>query len=262
MLAFLKLGGSLITDKETPKTADVEAITRLSLEIAQTLSRVDGLKLVLGHGSGSFGHSEAHKYGTAAGAASPEDWAGFADVAYAASELHRMMVDALRTAGVRVMSFKPSSSAVCVDGKLRMMVVEPIRRAVDAGLVPLVHGDVAFDREQGSAIVSTEDVFDYLAEVLEPETILLSGDYEGVMDAHGNLISEITPRTYSQYAEALGEASAPDVTGGMASKVQRMLALAERQPGTTIHIFSGMVEGNIPRILTEPHTSLGTAIRA
>ena len=59
---FLKLGGSLITDKSQPYTARLEVIDRLAQEILQARQENPGLLLLLGHGSGSFGHTPAHQY--------------------------------------------------------------------------------------------------------------------------------------------------------------------------------------------------------
>ena len=55
-IQFLKLGGSLITDKSRPQTARLDVLERLASEIAQAYHKHPDLSLVIGHGSGSFGH--------------------------------------------------------------------------------------------------------------------------------------------------------------------------------------------------------------
>ena len=64
MLVFLKLGGSLITDKNKPNTAQALVLARIAGEISATLKNNKGIKLLIGHGSGSFGHVAGEKYGT------------------------------------------------------------------------------------------------------------------------------------------------------------------------------------------------------
>src|SRR2546425_496567 len=110
---FLKLGGSLITDKATPRTPRLDALARLMNEIAQARETKPELRLVLGHGSGSFGHSEAHKYGTRAGVRTNAEWQGFAEVQAAASQLNRLVAEAARAAGLPIVNFPPSASAIC-----------------------------------------------------------------------------------------------------------------------------------------------------
>ena len=80
MLIFLKLGGSLITDKNTPRALRPELLARLMREIAEARAARPGMRIVLGHGSGSFGHVEARRYGTRAGVRTDEDWLRFAEV--------------------------------------------------------------------------------------------------------------------------------------------------------------------------------------
>jgi isopentenyl phosphate kinase len=55
-MVFLKLGGSLITVKSQPHTPRLEALERLGQEIAQARLHNPNLQILLGHGSGSFGH--------------------------------------------------------------------------------------------------------------------------------------------------------------------------------------------------------------
>ena len=71
---FLKLGGSLITDKTQVETVRADVLTRLAAEIAQARRENTALRLVLGHGSGSFGHVAAARRGTRQGVADAEDW--------------------------------------------------------------------------------------------------------------------------------------------------------------------------------------------
>ena len=77
-LVFLKLGGSLITDKHLADTPRLEVLARLAGEIARALNAQPQFSLLVGHGSGSFGHSAALRHNTRAGAHTPEQWRGFA----------------------------------------------------------------------------------------------------------------------------------------------------------------------------------------
>ena len=57
-LIFLKLGGSLLTDKTGTEALRADTLQRLAAEIAAARAADPQLRLVLGHGSGSFGHVE------------------------------------------------------------------------------------------------------------------------------------------------------------------------------------------------------------
>jgi isopentenyl phosphate kinase len=265
MLIFLKLGGSLITDKNTPRTPRPEALARLMDEIAAARVAQPEMRLLLGHGSGSFGHVEGKKYRTRQGVRTEAEWQGFAEVQAAAGQLNRLVVDAGRDSGLPIVNFPPSASVICHDGAIRTMAVEPIQAALNHSLIPLVFGDVAIDEVRGGTIVSTEDVFRFLAVHLKPERILLAGIEPGVLVRwpDGEVISEITPGGAgrdSPRQHQIGGSHAADVTGGMASKVQEMLALVKAVPGCTVQIFSGAVSGRVRDALMGGEVA-GTVIR-
>ena len=260
-MIFLKLGGSLITQKDQTETARITVIRRLAREIANALSQDPDMQLLLGHGSGSFGHHAAERYGTAQGANSWEDWIGFTEVWRAAQQLNRIVSDELRNAGIPVINFSPSASAVCQEGELQHMAIEPTLRALSAGLIPLTHGDVAFDRLSGSTILSTEQIFHYLSVRLQPQRILLAGLDAGVYPDPNHpeqVQTSIVPDDLEQIN--LGKSGSVDVTGGMASKVQLAVQMIRANPSLEVSIFSGEEEGAVEASLLG--AKLGTLIVA
>ncbi len=251
-MVFLKLGGSLITDKTRPHTPRPEVLARLMAEIAAARAARPALALVLGHGSGSFGHVEGQKYGTRAGVRTPAEWRGFAEVQWAANQLNRLVVDAARAAGLPVVNCPPSASAVCRDGRLESLALAPLAAALARGLIPLVQGDVAVDEARGGTIVSTEDVFGYLAPRLRPARVLLAGIEAGVLDRwpDGDIIPEISAGASSPSPlHNVGGSHAADVTGGMAAKVRETLALTAGVAGCEALIFSGAAPDLVRRAL-------------
>jgi isopentenyl phosphate kinase len=259
-VVFLKLGGSLITDKTQAYTARHETIGRLASEVRQALNGAPDLSLLIGHGSGSFGHWAARPHSTRQGVRTPEQWRGYAKVAAAAARLNRIVTDLFLAADVPVLSVQPSASAHCRDGALSAMDTRPIHAALARRLVPLVYGDVALDDVRGGTIISTEDIFLYLANELQPARILLLGEVPGVLGPDGAILPCITPADLPTLGAALAGSGGVDVTGGMADKVARMVELAQRHPETRIHILTGTEPGLLTRVLlsTSPHT--GTQI--
>jgi isopentenyl phosphate kinase len=261
-MIFLKLGGSLITDKTGVEVVCHDVLARLAAEIAKARTAIPELLLLLGHGSGSFGHVAAAKYGTRAGVQTAEQWYGFAEVSSAASRLSKIVTDALLGAGVPAISFQPSASAACQDGQLTELAISPIRSAFSHGLVPVIHGDVAFDSRRGGTIVSTEEVMMALAGELRPSWLLLAGITDGVYDGQQQVIPVITRANFPEVETALGGSHGTDVTGGMGSKVKGMLDLVDAHPDLSIRIFSGLEAGLLERLLLAPDTRSGTVIRA
>jgi len=276
-LVFLKLGGSLITDKTQPFTPRLDVIEDLAFQINMAFKTQSDLRLVIGHGSGSFGHVPAREYHTRDGLppeATPlahrerDDteenyWKGFAEVWYQASALNRFVMKALHNAEVRAISLSPASSVIASNGHVSVWETTPLRMALAAGIVPVIHGDVVFDEVRGGTILSTEDLFAHLARALNPDRILLSGLEAAVWEdfpERTEKIEKITPATFEEVSSGVGKAAGADVTGGMESKVKQMLGLVQEIPGLTVQVFSGEEAGNIVRALTGE--VLGTVITA
>lgn len=259
-MIFLKLGGSLITDKSRRETPRLTVLQRLAREINEALQIKPDLKLLIGHGSGSFGHPAAEQSGIQHGVKTQEEWRGFLDTWAAANRLHRLVLDTLREAGLPVFSFPPSAMAVADGGGIVAFPDEPIRKALRAGMLPLVQGDVAFDRSRGATVLSTEQVMAYLANRLKATRILLAGVEEGVYERYperNRVLPEITTADLSSVE--LRGSDAPDVTGGMAQKVELALELSRLIPGVEVRIFSGNIPGNVQAALLG--YGLGTRVR-
>lgn len=259
-LVFIKFGGSLITDKRRRETPRRDVLRRLAKELQAARETVPTLRLVLGHGSGSFGHWEASHYDTQDGVHTAEEWRGFARVSAAASRLNRLVTDTFLDADVPVLSLQPSASARAESGKIVAWTLDPIRQALDENLVPLIFGDVAFDRTKGGTILSTETLLAHLATVLQPQRVLLLGNAPGVLDDQKRVIPLITPQTYPEISRFLRGSAHVDVTGGMLDKVEQMLALVQRIRGLRVWILTGREPGNLYRALLAPQTITGTRI--
>jgi isopentenyl phosphate kinase len=252
MLTFLKLGGSLITDKTIPYTYRAEIMDDIARQLADAMRQNNNLQLVLGHGSGSFGHQAAGQFNTRQGVKGKAAWLGFTEVWFQASELNRLVIRALRQEKLPVITLSPAAMVTCSRTRIRSWDITPIKQALGNGLIPVIHGDVNFDLEYGGTILSTEDQFTHLAPLLKPQRILLAGMERGIwrdFPKRQTLIRDLTPGEKPEGVGFLGPSDARDVTGGMKSKVLAMMDLVEKLPGLEVLIFSGLENKNIQRAL-------------
>lgn len=268
MLHFIKLGGSLITDKNSPLTPRPPVIQRLADEIAAAAAAHPERRFLLSHGSGSYGHVVGQRYHTREGVTDARGWRGFAETGHIAAQLNRLVMAALLRSGLPAISFPPSSLVSCRDGEIVELHIAPILRALENGLLPVVYGDVAFDETRGGVIVSTEQVLTALAPHLQPERITLVGLVNGLYDADpvrfpdARPISHLTAAELPDLAAALGGSHGIDVTGGMANKMISMVALLALLPRLRIHLLSGETPARLHRHLLEPDLPLGTILTA
>jgi len=264
-LVFLKLGGSLITDKRRCETPRPTIVNRVAGEIAAALKARPDMRLLLGHGSGSFGHFVADRYQIQRG--NLRDWMGYAETSAAAQRLNRLVTDSLLAQGVPAASIQPSASARCADGELVELATEPIATLLQHGVVPLVYGDIALDAVKGCTIISTEQIFVHLARELRPQRILMVGEVAGVYsgdpqrDAIVRLVPEINARNYAEIERMLSASYGVDVTGGMLSKVRTLWQLIVEQRGLSVRLITGRLAGLVQETLLNADLQEGTLLR-
>jgi isopentenyl phosphate kinase len=262
MNLFLKLGGSLITDKDKAHSARLEVIHRIADEIKAALDNNSDLNLLLAHGSGSFGHMPAKKYGTRDGVKNRDGWQGFLEVWREAHSLNQILLDVFSSHQLPVLSFPPSSMITSKNKTIDKWNLSPIKSALEAKLIPIVFGDVIFDLVCGGTIFSTEELFIPLVDYLIPERILIAGIEEGVWQDYPEchqLLKDITQKTNPEILNRLGTSRSIDVTGGMLEKVNLMRSLTSIHPELVVNIFSGLIPNNILRSLNGE--DIGTSIR-
>ncbi|WP_252698922.1 isopentenyl phosphate kinase [Natronosalvus vescus] len=247
MTTVLKLGGSVITDKDRAETLDGNALETAGTSIAEALEAGSVGKLVVVHGGGSFGHVHAseHDVSTTQGT---HDVDAVHDIHGAMKTLNGFVLQRLLEAAIPAVPVHPfSAGARDQDGTLTF-ATEPVKTLLEEGFVPVLHGDVIAQRERGVTIISGDELVTTLATDLEAERIGLCSTVPGVLDDDDEVIAEID--RYGDVEAVLGESDSTDVTGGMAAKVQALLELpgqasifgpdalsaflAGDQPGTTI----------------------------
>ncbi len=260
-LLFIKLGGSLITDKSRPFTARTEILQDLTAQIAESLELQPDLNLVLGHGSGSFGHTAADKYqtreglsqvGGIRGAHDRAYWQGFTEVGYQAARLNDIFMESLHSAGVMALSFPPSAMVITRNRQVRSWDLAGLLTSLNHRMVPVIYGDVIFDEILGGTILSTEELFEHLALRLKPDRILLAGQEPGVWEDYPSktrILNRITTESIEILGANLHGSENRDVTGGMLSKVRQMTALCRQLPDLTVQIFSGLEKKALSRTI-------------
>ncbi len=259
-LVFVKIGGSLITDKSKPFSVREHALKVICGEVKK--AQASGKQLVVGHGAGSFAHVPAKKYQTHKGILNEESYRGIAEVADVAAQLNRIVIKALLNAGVNAVSISPLSTMVAKNHSLQSICTNSIEEALRLDLLPVVYGDQILDTAVGCTIFSTEMVLGYLALHLKEkgyviEKMIHCGQTNGVYDADGKTIDLLTPNTLGHYQTTIGGSGGTDVTGGMEHKVNETLELAKQGiPGL---IIDGIEHGTLSEAINGKPV-LGTRI--
>ncbi|MGD0523191.1 MAG: isopentenyl phosphate kinase [Candidatus Microgenomates bacterium] len=247
-LILIKLGGSLITDKSKAFTAREKVIARLGKEIRKASGKS---KIIIGHGSGSFGHSVAAKYQTQKGIINSKSVGGFPLVADAARKINEIVMDIFLANKLPVVSFSPLSYLYTNNQKLKSKFLAPITKSLAIGLIPVIYGDVIMDESMGFCIYSGEKSLNVIAQELSKFyniTIIYCGETTGVYNALGETIAKINSQNFPDFKKNIGGSASTDVTGGMLHKVEESLYIA-KELGIQTLIINGTVKGNLQKAI-------------
>ena len=231
MTIFIKLGGSVITEKSKPLTVRIKVIKRLIEEIRQAQIQNPDIQLVIGHGSGSFGHFAAQKYTLPY---TPEQ---IQEIHNAAHKLHQIVLKELQNVKLNVLSV---SLKTILEGKI----------STDNTTIPLVFGDILDD----GMIYSTEMIFEHMVPFFAPKKMVMVTDTDGIFGKEK--YDHITKENSEEVTQYL-KITENDVTGGIEHKVKFALAFADQ--GIATLIINGNQPGNLLKALTEREV-LGTII--
>lgn len=218
MTTILKLGGSVITEKDRAETLDGGALDDLADDIAAT----DVEELVLVHGGGSFGHynAEAHGVSTADGS---HEIAAVTEIHGAMKALNQFVLASLHERGVPAVPVHAFSAAHRDDDATLALPTGQVATQIGEGFVPVLHGDVVAHETKGVTVVSGDELVVELTDGLNADRVGLCSTVSGVLDEDGVVVDRI--RSIDEVADALGGSEATDVTGGMAAKVRALLEL-------------------------------------
>ncbi|MDX1744347.1 MAG: isopentenyl phosphate kinase [Halobacteriales archaeon] len=216
MTLVLKLGGSVITQKDRSETVDSAALERTAAAVGE--AGVEDLVLV--HGGGSFGHHHAQRHGVTRSVGT-HDAGAIRDIHGAMATLCDAVVAALQESGVPALPVHPLSVAARTEEGLAIPM-EAIETLLTEGFVPVLHGDVIGHSGHGATIVSGDELVVSIAESLDADRVGLCSAVPGVLDETGKVVPSIEDR--AAVGAALGESETTDVTGGMAAKVDVLLA--------------------------------------
>ncbi|MFB5603131.1 MAG: isopentenyl phosphate kinase [Candidatus Nitrosomaritimum aestuariumsis] len=228
-MILIKLGGSIITNKEKPLSPRRKTIENL----AKSLKRVDE-PIIIVHGGGSYGHYWSVKYDMHT---QPKkyDIHGVAIVKNSMVELNKIILDSL---------VKNRLSPYCLPPTDFMTGNKPITKKIKemekiskSGLIPVTFGDALWYGQNKTYILSGDKIMTHLAKILKPKLTIFALNEDG-------LYSDL--KTKKLIYELKGEKptisnNLMDVTGGMTRKVEEATKIAKMG----MNVF--FVNGNNPQ---------------
>ncbi|KAK6157889.1 hypothetical protein DH2020_012137 [Rehmannia glutinosa] len=277
---IVKLGGAAITCKNELETINEENLNIVSSQLREAMivgpchgmdwsrrpgsSEIptvvddfddqlesDSKKFIVVHGAGSFGHFQASKSGVHKGGLSrPLVKSGFVATRISVTSLNLEIVRALAKEGIPSIGLSPFSCgwSTC-ERNIAVADTLTVVKAIDAGFVPVLHGDAVLDSSQN---LISPDVFGvYDRPPTEPGATLLR---EIAVREDGSW-SVLKPELEDMSRPVEITVAAHDTTGGMVTKISEAAMIAKL--GIDVYIvkaatdhsaraLQGLLKENIP----------------
>ena len=245
----------MITHKDSsPPRVNESNLTRISKELKSHRG-----ELVIILGGGAHGHQAAHSHGFADPNSPKEHLVrGIPPIRHNMSELASSVETILNKEGIPTVIIPPFTCVTLRNGLIHEFPTNIIRKALDNGLVVLTHGDVCFDEESTTSILSGDTIAVYLTEQMNAKTILIGTDVDGVLDDNPKLnpsakhIPIINRQNMEVILSKTGPSTNTDVTGGMSKKVSELLEIARQN--REVVIFNLTVPNRLKALLQNEST--------
>ncbi len=206
-MILIKLGGSIITNKEKPLSPRKKTIDNILKEIGKIKEPV-----IIVHGGGSYGHYWSVKYDmhTKPAKTTPK---GVAIVKNSMVELNKIILDSAVKNKVNSYCLPPTD--FMKGNKSIRSKILTINDIAKSGLTPITFGDALWYGQKKSYILSGDVIMTTIAKVLKPRLSLFVLNVDGV---YSDLKSKKLIHDFKKETPKIQE-NTMDVTGGMTRKI-------------------------------------------
>ena len=228
-MILIKLGGSIITNKEKPLSARRKTIDN----ILNQINRIREPKILV-HGGGSYGHYWSVKYDMHTKPAK-YDMRGVSIVKNSMIDLNKIILNS---------AVKNRINAYCLPPTDFMNGNKPIKNKIltineiaKSGLTPITYGDALWFGKKKSYILSGDVIMTMIGKILKPRLSIFVLDVDGV---YSNTKSKKLIRDFKKEKPIISK-NKIDVTGGMTRKITEATNMSK----SGLKVF--FVNGNKPK---------------
>ena len=250
-IIVLKIGGSVITHKNR-KGGYLRR--KLFDDIAKNLKKLldsnCSFHLVLIHGAGSVGHQLAHKYKLKDGAKKdPKKWRGSTVTRLQTQRMHTSLLETLTKCKLPVVYARTSSMVIHKNKKISWFGNDVFREMLRHDRIPLLYGEMVFDKDLGMSICSGDAIAAHLAQNYPVEKIFFASDVDGIFNKDpykhkdAELIKRINLKKVFSKKVELSSSHSIDTTDGLQGKLKQFSDIQSKQLKKII-IFNGLEKKN------------------
>jgi|SRR5215204_273413 isopentenyl phosphate kinase len=227
-LALIKLGGSVVTFKEKPLTANFEAINNIT-RVITTIK----IPLIVVHGGGSFGHYWSVKYDMHT---KPYDYDayGISIVHESMMCLNQIIVNSMIKERINAYTVMPSNFTSSHRPIIRK--IDELQDIAENGIIPVTFGDIIHINKRKYSILSGDVIMRILSQVLHPSKVIFTLNVDGI---YKNIKTKETIKEIKNSNRSIELSTIEDdVTGGMRRKVTEAFKIA--RSGVDVLMVNGL----------------------
>ena len=227
-MILIKLGGSIITNKEKPLSPRKKTIDNLTKSLRKISEPI-----IIVHGGGSYGHYWSVKYDMHT-KEKKYDLRGVAIIKNSMIELNKIILDSLLKNKLSPYCLPPTD--FMTGNKPIVKKVKEIEKIAKSGMIPVTFGDALWFGQKKTYILSGDKIMTHLAKILRPRLSIFALNEDGLYSdlKSKKLIYELKGK------RPLISENRMDVTGGMTRKVEEASKIAKMG----MNVF--FVNGNKP----------------
>ena len=253
-LIILKLGGSLITNKDRPLSPNIRAMRVVGRTISAFLRRNSCAKLILKQARAPYPQYYASKI-HARTQTTNISTEGVAKKSEAMIHLDSIVLRDFVREGVRCRTITASEILHGSERTVCRFASRELSSLLRIGCVPITFGDI-ITKPEGSSIISGDSIALALARKLDVERVVFAMDVDGIYSnphLKGAVVTELNTQR-----GIMGKERRFDVTGGIEFKIKVGFELARL--GTDAFFVNGKNANRLESVLSGDQDALSTKI--
>ncbi len=248
-IILLKLGGSLLTDKNKPFSLREDILESCLNQIIESKKAI-----ILIHGGGSFGHPIAKKYQISQGLndSIKDQIMGLSKTHEAMIKFDSIIINKMLDNGRSAISVQPSSIFIQDFNEIIFKSIDPIEKMLDLGIIPVLYGDILLSWDSSFTILSGDQIILKLCEKIQKykiSKVIFAIEEDGIyIKDNGNEKLALKLRSNDLVDLKLAELDQKiDVTGGIRGKLETIKEIIKL--GIPVQIINGIKNKNILKAL-------------
>ena len=247
---IIKLGGSVLTDKNTPNSLRNNVINGLISQIYDNYHTSNQPKLIIIHGAGSFGHPIANSFSIQNGLNQniPNQTLGLTKTHQSVKKLNTKIVDSFLNRDIPVLSLATSSVFFQEESALKFTGIKQIESLLELGIIPILYGDILLHDSKNFSIISGDRVIFEICKLFtssidtnhKVNKIIFCFDQDGIVISNSEKDSEVIQNIKSKNLDFISLKNfedSIDVTGNIRGKLEEIKKICEL--GIPVQLING-----------------------